>query len=543
MTNQISATLPTETRPHLRRQGSATQLIVDGRPFLVIGGELHNSSSSNLAYMNPIWKRLVALHLNTVLAAVSWELIEPEEGRFDFALVDGLITEARQHGLRLILLWFGSWKNGGSTYMPLWVKRDYQRFQRAQRQDGQAIEVLSTFSEANWQADAKAFAVLLRHLREVDGDDHTVIMIQVENEVGLLRDSRDRSESAGTAFTAPVPRELIDDLAAHRADLWPGLRERWEAHGSSMAGSWEEIFGAGPETDEMFMAWHYARYIDQVAAAGKAEYDLPMYVNAWLNAVVEVPGMPAGGNSPGDWPSGGPLPHTLDVWRAAAPHIDFFSPDIYFGDFKDWCRGYTQRGNPLFVPEMRRDEEGARNVFFAIAQHDAIGTAPFGIDSLMSPADEPLITSYRLLQQLAPLILAHQGSGSMVGFVLDTEHPSMTVELNGYEVTVRQARAFGGAPSHGYGLVIAVEPDTFVGAGYGFQVSFKPLTPGLAQVGLGTVDEGEYQDGRWIAGRRLNGDERYAWTFPAADPPASSLPIALLGAGSGISRCVVYRYE
>ncbi len=211
--------------PHLRRQGRTTQLVVDGAPFLVLGGELHNSSSSDLPYLQPAWERLVALGLNTVLAAVSWELVEPEEGRFDWTMVDGLIVEARRHGLRLILLWFGSWKNGQSTYVPLWVKRDYRRFPRARRRDGRAVEVLSTFSDANRQADARAFGALLRHLREVDGADHTVIMVQVENEVGLLGDSRDRSGDAEAAFAAPVPR-VARRRPAGRGASCPSLRDR-----------------------------------------------------------------------------------------------------------------------------------------------------------------------------------------------------------------------------------------------------------------------------------------------------------------------------
>jgi len=196
-----------ESMPHLRKQGTATQLVVDGNPFLVIGGELHNSSSSSMEYMKPIWQRMLDLNFNTVLAGVSWELVEPEQGRFDFSLVDGLIQDARRSGLRLVLLWFGSWKNGMSSYIPLWVKKDYTRFPRVRLQERGTVEVLSTLAEANWQADAKAFTALMRHIREVDGDSHTVIMVQVENEVGVLRDSRDRSGAANAAF-APDGRAL-----------------------------------------------------------------------------------------------------------------------------------------------------------------------------------------------------------------------------------------------------------------------------------------------------------------------------------------------
>lgn len=530
--------------PTLRKQGDVTQLIVDGAPFLMIGGELHNSSSSDLAYMEPIWERLKALHLTTVFAVVSWELIEPVEGAFDFNVVDGLIHAARSHNLRLVLLWFGSWKNGMSSYVPAWVKRDSKRFPRAKRGDGASIEVLSTLSAANWEADARAFAALMSHLQEVDGSEHTVLMVQVENEVGLLGDSRDRSEAANAEFAAAVPLVLMNALQEQRADLHSALRERWETAGAKSAGTWQEVFGTGPATDELFMAWNYARYVEHVAAAGKAAYALPLFVNAWLNAVVNIPGQPAGGQAPGDWPSGGPLPHTLDVWRIAAPHLDVFSPDIYFGDFQEWCREYTRRDNALLIPEMRRDHEGARNVFVAVGEYGAIGVSPFGIDSLDNPADSPLAASYSLLGQLAPLILEHQATGRITGFVLDAEHPSITRELGGYELQIELERGPGGRVEHGYGLLIATGPEEFVGAGYGFQVKFGPTATG--SVGIEAVDEGTYCAGQWSPGRRLNGDETFSggwWRFPAVERAASSFPIPLLGAGTGIGRCRVYRYE
>jgi beta-galactosidase GanA len=529
--------------PQLRRHGSATQLVVDGRPFLVVGGELHNSSASSLAYMEPIWERLVALGLNTVLAPVWWELCEPAEGEFDFTLVDGLLHAARAHGLRLILLWFGSWKNGMSSYMPGWVKRDYRRFPRLRRADGQAAEVLCTLTEANWQADARAFAALLRHLRVVDGTDHTVLMVQVENEVGVLGASRDHAEAANAALAGPVPPELLAHLQQHGADMVPELRARWEAAGGRSAGAWQEVFGDGLETDEIFMAWHYARYVDRVAAAGKAAYPLPLYVNAWLNAPV-APDAAAGGPQPGDYPSGGPLPHVLDIWRAGAPHVDLLSPDIYFGDFAQWCRLYTRQGNPLFIPEMRWDEEGARHVFFAVGEHDALGTSPFAVDSLQDPLSAPLIRNYALLRQLAPLILEHQGQGRMTGFVLDAEHPSVTRELGGYVLEIRLAQSFGYSVDRGCGLVIATAPDQFVGAGYGFRVSFRPATPGPARAGIAAVDEGTYRHGHWIPGRRWNGDETGGgewWLMLPVDWGTSSRPNQ--GPGSGIARCTLYRYE
>src|SRR5579883_2765554 len=217
--------------PHLRRQGTATQLVVDGKPFLVLGGELGNSTSSSLEYMRPVWTKVAALNLNTLLVPVYWELIEPSEGKFDFTLIDGLIQEARRHKLRLAPLWFASWKNSMSCYAPAWVKTDERRFPRAQDAAGRGLEILSPFSKENSDADARAFAAFMRHLRETDGQDHTVIMAQVENEIGMIPDSRDRSPEANRLFKQFVPPELIGYLIEHKETLIPEFRAQWAANG------------------------------------------------------------------------------------------------------------------------------------------------------------------------------------------------------------------------------------------------------------------------------------------------------------------------
>jgi len=282
----LSGTMPPASggaaeMPHLEKRGAVTQLIVDGQPYLALAGELHNSSSSSLAYMQPIWPKLKQMNLNTALAVVSWDLVEPEEGRFDWTLVDGLIEGARRHDLRLVLLWFGSWKNGLSHYIPDWVKADYERFPRVRVRDG-TLEILSTLAQENWEADAKAYAAFMQHLKAVDGDQHTVIMIQMQNEVGLHADTRDRSAPADAAFKAPVPRELMEYLAANKDRLLPETRSIWQRSGFKTTGTWEEVFGRGPATDELFMGWHYARYCDRIAAAGKDILPLPVFVNAWI---------------------------------------------------------------------------------------------------------------------------------------------------------------------------------------------------------------------------------------------------------------------
>lgn len=338
--------------PHLRQQGTAVQLIVDGRPFLVRGGEVGNSAATNPAWLRPFWSRFAELRMNTVLAPVYWDLVEPDEGRFDFSTVDELIADARRHQMKLVLLWFGSWKNSMSCYAPAWVKRDAQRFPRAFDLSGVPQEILSPFSDANRDADARAFAALLKHLRETDGTDHTVVMVQVENEIGMIPTARDHGAAADRAYASPVPSELLAHLAQHRDALAPELRAAWLAAGGKTAGTWSDVFGQGLAGEEVFMAWHFARYAEAVAAAGKKECPLPMFANAALMRP---------GHQPGQYPSGGPLPHLRDVWRAAAPSLDFLAPDICFTSFVEWVRRYAWPGQALFVPEAMRSPEASVN--------------------------------------------------------------------------------------------------------------------------------------------------------------------------------------
>ena len=362
--------------PRLVKQGTATQLVVDGAPFLVLGGEVGNSSGEP-GYLQGFWPALEALNLNTLLVPVYWDRLEPAEGQFDFGPVDGVVRDARAHGMRLVLLWFGSWKNSMSCYAPAWVKLDTARFPRAKDSAGRSLEILSPFAAANRDADARAFRALMRHVREIDADHRTVVMVQVENEIGMIPEARDRSAAADAAFAGQVPAGLLDYLRRHDEQLAPELRSLWAARGRPAAGSWAGVFGDGPAASEVFTAWHFAAYTQSVTAAGKAEYDLPMFVNA---ALIRP------GYLPGQYPSGGPLPHLFDVWRAAAPAVDFLSPDIYFPNFAEWCRRYARSGNPLFIPEAQRSAEATVNVMYAVAQHDAIGFAPFGIESISGPA-------------------------------------------------------------------------------------------------------------------------------------------------------------
>jgi len=499
--------------PHLRPQGTATQLIVDGKPFLALAGELLNNSATGIEHMKPIWPKLVASKFNTILAGVSWAQIEPVEGKFDFKIVDGTIEGARVHGLRLVLLWFGRWKNSLSSYPPDWLKKDFERFPRAQVSGGRGIELLSPLSDANRDADTRAFAALMRHIKAVDGQQHTVIMIQVENEVGMHGDSRDRSPAANQAFEGPVPKELMDYLERHKDTLIPEFRRVWEAAGFKTSGTWEEVFGKGAVTDGFFMAWQLARYIGRVAEAGKAEYPLPMFLNAALYGV---------GRGPQPTPSGGrPWDLVMDVWRAGAPRIDMLSPDIYGdGDFVAFCAKYTQSGNPLFIPETGHGQTVAARALYAFGRHDAIGFSPFGIDRPDRLGNAPDLTRvYELLSQVAPLILKHQGDGSMSAVLLGPKDPPQKVRVGNYtlEATFWPIRysmplSMPGEPPPGNpplaaALFIAAGPDEYFAIGSGVKVTFSPNTPGPPLAGLGTVEAGSFVDGRWVPDIRLAGDD------------------------------------
>jgi beta-galactosidase GanA len=474
--------------------------------------------------MKPIWPKLAENSLNTVLTPISWELLEPVEGKFDFTLIDGLLAQARAQHLHIVFLWLASWKNGMSSYPPVWVKRDTKRFPRVMLADKE-VEILtpvSPASDATRDADARAFAAVMHHIREADAHDHTVLMMQVENEVGVLGGARDHSPEADEAFASPVPADLMQYLSAHLDTLDPEFQALWHENGDKASGTWAEVFGSTIRADEIFMAWYYSRYVNAVAAKGKAAYDLPMYVNTWL---------PGENGKPGDYPSGGPQPRVLDVWKAAGSALDVYAPDLYAADFSGWSNRYHRSGNPLFIPETHGGADGAANVFYAVGEQAALGFSPFAIDGavMRPPAPEPVSTtpgpprrapelaaSYSTIASLAPLIEEQQTKGNVHGFVLDKDHPSVDFDMNGYIVHVSLDSIFGFHTESGFGLIVATGPEEFTGAGMGFRVSFSAHS--ALHVGLASVDEGEFKDGKWVPRRRLNGDENDQgsyWRFDA----------------------------
>jgi len=484
--------------PHLEHN----QLIVDGHPFLILGGELHNTVSSDLDRMKSVWPALAKAHLNTVLVGVGWNWIEPREGNFDFRTVDSAIESARENHLRVILLWFGSWKNGLSSFAPAWVKTDQKRFPRAQILNGKTIEVLSTFSDVNCQADARAFAALMRHVKEID-TTRRVIMVQVENEVGVLGDTRDRSPEANRVFS---------DAAAT------------------------------PRGEEQFMAKHYARYIDRVAEAGKKEYNVPMYVNAWIVQPED--------KRPGDYPSGGPQAQNHEIWRTNAPHIDLLCPDIYLPDFPGIVGRYTNATNPLFVPESFAGQQGAANAFFAIGARNAIGYSPFGIDTSMDNDSQrrPIAAAYDLLGQLAPMILEAQTKHTIAAVSLDKSFSQRRLRLGNYWLDVTLARSFR-APNAvpdvaGFGLFLATGPNEYYIAGDGIQLTFTPAEDG-GIASIANQEAGHFENARWIATRQLGGDDSVLRYDIAAQAQLgqSATGIKIPAGQPQIQRVEVYRYQ
>lgn len=524
----VRAQTDTTSMPRLLRKGCVTQLLVDNKPYLILGGELGNSSASSNDYMRMIWPKLQQMNLNTVIAPVYWELMEPAEGRFDFALIDSLLVNARLHGMKLVLLWFGSWKNSMSCYAPTWVKTDTKRFPRALDKDGTPQEILSPFYKNNLEADKKAFVALMEHLKTFDQRQHTVIAIQVENEIGMLPDARSYDAAANKAFDEPVPEALMDYLQKNKDGLTSEIRSFWAQGGYKTSGNWRAVFGKGLSVDEIFIAWSFARYANEVARAGKAVYDLPMYVNTALNR----PGW-----QPGHYPSGGPLPHLRDIWKAAAPAIDLLAPDIYFPDFQHWCDLYTRSCAPLFIPEIRFEQGDDAKAFFAFGRYNCLSFSPFSIESTDHPETEPISEAYSILKQLTPLITKYQPAGKVYGFLLDKDSASQNITIDHYRVTIKHDYTLGWSPEAKDSswplsgcIIIEVSPDEFYVAGVGVVVSFSSIAAGKI-AGLISVDEGKFVNDNWIPGRRMNGDQnnqgRFVW-FPVNE--------------KGIQRVKLYQY-
>ena len=478
--------------PKLVQQDGRYALMVDGKPYLILGGQINNSSAWS-AVLPEVWPLLEKMHANTIEAPVYWEQLEPKPGEFDFSIVDTLVSQTRQHNMHLVVLWFGTWKNGKMHYVPEWVKTDSAHYPRMIGARGEPIDVLSPNAPANLEADKRAFVALMRHLREIDGDQHTIVLIQVENESGSLGTIRDFSAAAEKQFAGPVPAELAKALHKH-------------------SGTWKEVFGS--EADETFAAWSVSHYIDQLVQAGKAEFPLPMYCNVWLGSRSQIPGV--------NYPSGGAVPHMIDVWKATAHSIDVIGPDIYIEDserYRQTLDAYHRPDNAMWIPETGGSDDFGRYFFYALA-HGAIGFSPFGMDQTgwtFDTGEYPKLHSqnYALLEPMNREIAQWNFEGKLKTAVEEPGQPRTTVDFGKWKATVTfglpqygEGRATGSKEHDGRALIVQISENEFLVTGFDARVQFQLSDQQSNQhMQLLRVEEGGYQNDVWKMSRLWNGDQ------------------------------------
>ncbi len=500
--------------PKLVEKNGHYALMVDGAPYLMLAGQANNSSNYP-AVLPKVWPAIAAMHANTLVMPVAWEQVEPVEGQFDFSFVDTLIQQAREHNVRLDILWFGTWKNTGPSYTPAWVKLDNKRFPRLTNKDGSTSYALSPHYVSTREADKKAYVALLNHIKAVDGDHHTVIIIQPENEVGVYGSVRDYSPVADKLMNQPVPDALI---------------RRMKAKALRPSGNWHEVFG--PDADEFFHAWSIAAYVDDIVAAGKAVYPLPTYMNDALKD-------PINPQAPGSYASGGPTWNVLDIYKVAAPHVDILAPDLYSPGstgYEATLNWYTRPDNPLFVAETSSGAVYARYLFTTLG-HGGIGFDPFGFD-FTGYANYPLGTRTFDAGTIAPFARVYGLFAPMArewarlnfdsqvwGVSEPDDHSAQSLDLGpnwSAKVTYRQWQ-FGmpewdkdsrngfpeGSEVPSGGVAVArLSDNEFLVTGVNARITFvggKGL--GNRAMILDRVEEGHFVDGKWVFDRVWNGDE------------------------------------
>ena len=485
--------------PRLVEQNGRHALMVDGAPFLMLADQVNNSSAWP-GSMPKVWPTMEFLHVNTVEAPVYWEMLEPKLGQFDYSLVDMLLTQAREHHVHLVLLWFGTWKNGSGHYTPDWIKFDNAKYPRVVNQQGRNVDSLSPLFASTLNADKAAFAALMRHLKAAD-PQHTVLMVQVENESGTWGAVRDFSPPAQKLFAGQVPAKLVKAM-------------------QKQPGTWAEVFG--DNADEFFHAWSIATYIDQVAAAGKAEYALPMYVNAALRD-------PLKSGTKVNWESGGPTDDVLTIWKTGAPHLDAIGPDIYMPEYEKYTKVldlYARRDNAMMVPETGNSQPYAR-YFFASLGHGAIVWSPFGMDQtgysndptggtrMSDEALQPFALNYELVGPMQRVVAKLNFEGKLQAVSEDPAVHTQRLNFGDWTAVVSYGlpqfgnwmAPKGNDPVDGGAMVAQLGPDEFLVTAVHGRVDFEPADKRKQRQFI-QVQEGSYsEDGAWNFERLWNGDQ------------------------------------
>lgn len=541
-------------RPCITEKGNQKVLLVDGKPFIMLAGEVHNSDSSSPAYMEQIWKIAEELGMNSLLLPVTWEMVEPVEGEFHFEVLDQLIDQAREYGMKIGLLWFGSFKNAECMYAPEWVKRDLERFHRGQIVKGKnkagrrvsptlpvtiPYTTISYLSENAMQADARVFGKMMQHVREYDEAYGTVITVQVENETGLLGNAREVSDEADAAFAGEVPQEFASYMRSHTEYMEEDIRAAVEA--GAEKGSWSEVFGAVAE--EIFSAYHVASFVEYVAKAGKDAYELPMAANCWLDKAADTPG---------DYPSGGPVARVHEVWDYCAPFIDVYCPDIYVPYFNKVCDRFVKSGtNPLYIPEAATHSYAAPRMVYTVGHYHAMCYSPFGFDDIGKPfsaaqgylfgmdvTDPALKTPQnfeeyaalgKILREAMPLLAERYGTTDLQAVCAEREAEKkkslgLPEDMNPMERMMAEAAAatkmifgdlgvsagFGGMMrlrNDGVLLVCRTKENEVYMIGEQCDIQLFSADSEKTNLDILRLEEGTFENGVFVPGRRFNGDE------------------------------------
>jgi Domain of unknown function (DUF5597)/Beta-galactosidase len=501
-TGKIKGQAPSAMIPKIIEKDGRHALLVDGKPFLMLGGQAHNSSAWP-GMMPQVWLAVEKMHANTLEVPIYWEQIEPQPGKFNFSLIDTLLVQARKHKVRLVLLWFATWKNGSNHYMPEWMKQDAAKYPNITGKDGKPVDSPSPIPEATMEADSKAFAAVMRYLKKVD-TRHTVIMMQVENEPGAWGSVRDYSAAAQKLFEGPVPAALLNPELLKQLNV-PAVSKN----------SWQAVFGE--RADEYFQAWYVAKFIGQVTAAGKKEYPLPMYVNVALRDPLTNP-------SATSYESGGATDNVIPIWKIAAPAVDLVAPDIYLSGSEKVLKVielYDRKDNTLFVPEAASGAENTKYLYEVIAR-GGIGFSPFGIDDNNRGATEeetaqrlaPFAKEYAMITPMMRELAQWGFDGKIKAVVEREDHGEQTIDLGAWQAVV----SFGGGgrnvasqpnnPPTGKAMIVQLEENKFILLGTLCRITFRPLGnhAGKAWQYL-KVEEGSYENGAFKLLRIRNGDE------------------------------------